>query len=97
MELGSAIAALPFEVKTVERAREKVKEVGGMELVVEACIIAGAFESITKLVDGTGCGLPPKWIIGVNIGMMRMMKHRVAIGLVGVSVAAAYIVQKSRS
>jgi len=97
VELGCAIAALPFDAKTVERAREKVKEVGGMELVVEACIIAGAFESITKLVDGTGRELPPKWIMGVSTVMMRMMKHSVAIGLVGVSVAAAYIAQKSRS
>ena len=66
MELGSTIAALPFDAKTVERAREKVKEVGGIELVVEACIIARAFEygSLTKLVDGTGRELPPKRSFG---------------------------------
>jgi len=91
------VAALPFDAGKIERAREKVFEIGGMELVVEACAVAGVFESLTKLIDVTGRTLPPEWMQGLVQGVMMTMKHKTAIGLVGASVAAAYIVQMSLS
>ena len=41
MELGAAIASKPINLRRVRNAAEKVKEVGGMELLVEMSAVAG--------------------------------------------------------
>ena len=41
MELGSAIASKPINLDRVRNSAENVKEIGGMELLVEMSAVAG--------------------------------------------------------
>jgi len=95
LEFGSAVANnMALDVTKVQTALEKVKKVGGMELAIEAVAVAGAFEIITKVVDASGRKAPPHHVQRVKQGVLFVMKNRVAIGIVGASVAGAFALSK---
>lgn len=86
---SSAVARLALGLEGTHAALEKVKEVGGIELAVEAAAVAGGFEMMTKVVDATGRKPPPMHVQRVFQMVLFVAKHRVAIGMVGASVMSA--------
>ena len=94
IELGTAVASTPCDVRRIQKAAQELKNVGGIELCVEAAAVCGAFESITKLVDATGRGAGSSRQQKVMQTAMTVMKHRNAILLAGVSVAAAILARR---
>ncbi|KAL7533061.1 hypothetical protein ACHAXR_005011 [Thalassiosira sp. AJA248-18] len=89
IHLGSAVATLPMDMEKVQIALQEVKSVGGMELAMEATAVAGAYETITKVVDATGIKLPPQRIQRVISTILFVIKHKVTFGLVVASLVVA--------
>ena len=88
--LGTAVGSIPFDARAMKDARDMVEKVGGMELVVESCMTAAAFEAITKVVDATGRTLPSKLSNRISFMIIRCVQLRwtVAAGMVVVVAAA---------
>ena len=92
--LGAAVASRPFDLRRVHAAMERVKAVGGTELSIEAAAATGAFEAMTKAVDGTVRKPPNQDTMRVARVVMTMLKHRVAIHRAGAFVIAAIALSK---
>lgn len=75
-------------------AMKNVEKVGGAELAVEMAAVAGSFECITKVVDATGIKPHPKTMTKVLKGVLTLVKHRMTIGLIGASVATAFVASR---
>jgi len=89
--LSTAAGSIPFYPKAMKVACDNVKELGGMELVVEACATIGAFEAITKLVDATGKTLHSKREDKVHFAVVRCIQQRYAIGAALAAIVAAAV------
>lgn len=87
---GLVTGSIPFDVQAVGKAREKVEKEGGRELLVEACAVAGAFEAITRLVDGTGRQLPLQRESRTKLLIMKVFKNRHTAGMAAAAVAVAF-------
>jgi hypothetical protein len=74
---GRAAASRPFHPGVMQAPRERVLQVGGEELLVEACMTAAMFEGVTKIVDGT---VRKPWskgmtfVVGFALGVIRNMQ-----------------------
>lgn len=88
---ASLVSSIPFDTDQAGKARDDVVKVGGKELLVEACAVAGAFEAITKLVDATGCQLMSRQKTKINIFIMKTFKNRNTIGAVATAIAVAAV------
>lgn len=88
---GSLVSTIPFDSNRVDEARDGVVKEGGKELLVETCAVAGAFEAITKLVDGSGRQFASKLEIRAKTFVMKTFKHRYAIAFFVATIAVAVI------
>ena len=96
VELATAMAARPLDLKVLRSAMKKVEDVGGLGLSIEMAGVLGAFEAITKVADATGLKADSPLMLVIMRGVMTLMKNRTAIliGLIGVSIAAAFATSK---
>jgi len=87
---GLVTGSIPYDIQAVDKARQHVEKEGGRELLVEACCTAGAFEAITKLVDGTGRQVLSERSSKAKFLVMKLFKNRhTVVGIVAATVAAA--------
>lgn len=59
---AKSLSDRPMDMEQVALAREKVREVGGEGLLVEAACIAAGFTLMTRVVDATGRKVIPNMI-----------------------------------
>lgn len=92
------IATLPFDIKKVKQSIRHLEIIGGKELVAEACNVAAAFESMTRIVDATGRVKPPDVMLRMvkllNIIGSKIPSINVLIGSVVVPMVLAVLVIK---
>ena len=71
---------------------KKVEDVGGLGLSIDMAEVLGAIEAVTKLADATGLKADSPRMLLIMRGVTTLMKNRTAIliGLIGVSIAAAF-------
>ena len=93
-DLGVAVANRPLNIKKIRLAMDKVKKVGGEELVVEMAATAGAFNCITLVVDASCRKTESDMSIGVARTVMTILKHRRTIGLISASVVTAFVASR---
>ncbi len=87
---GLVTGSIPYDAQAVDTARQNVEMEGGRELLVEACCTAGAFEAITKLVDGTGRQVLSERSSKAKFLIMKVFKNRhTVVGIAAATVAAA--------
>ena len=71
--LGKAVASLPFNKQAVEKAMEKIVEIGGEALVAETVLTIAVFEAVTRIADAT-------MLVNLPGPMLTVMKAINAIG-----------------
>ena len=94
VDLGAAIANRPLNINKIRLSMDKVKKVGGEELVVEMAATAGAFNCITLVVDASCRKTESDMSIGVARTVMTILKHRRTIGLISASVVTAFVASR---
>lgn len=93
VDLGKLIASTPYNMDELRRSMEEVKRVGGMELMVEAAAVCGAFECMTKIVDATQRRQQHQGLLRFMKVVITLLKHRATICLLVVVVCAILTVK----
>lgn len=95
-EFAAQVTTLPFDIQEIRKTLELVEEVGGQELVVEACITAAGFETITRVVDATARVPLPSARIWIVRAFNLVMIHSIQILTVSiVGFAALWCLHKN--
>lgn len=78
---GRAMAERPIDLEVVAQCREKLRSIGGDELVLESCIMIGNFAATSRCVDVTGrTPLDAKMLKKIK-KIITFMIHRKTIAL----------------
>jgi len=69
------MADRPINMEAVSKCREKLRGIGGDELVLEASVVVGAFALFTKVVDATGRKEDP-FVLKIIHTVFFVMKYK---------------------